>query len=216
LRGRENPKQIYDEIIDKRFGAVMTDLFTLNPRYERYELGVYPLEYETVYGIERHPLGRTLVSATFMMLMYTVLAKYDMAISGRASDSTLNLALIIALVIYAIWVIPTEIFTLLRTMKVKKSYARLIGSGILIEGQVYEIRIREQRVNYLESWLKKPANKGLYFVDFIYKFTSPEQRVVYGVQTVVRVYQDLYNQPPPPDGTPIRVLYADDNTHVML
>ncbi len=203
-------------LIGSRFGAAMTDFFTLNPRYKRYELGVYPLEYQTVYGVQRHRFGRTLVTAILLILMYTTLTKYDMGFTGRASDLLPNMLLIISLFVCAIWVIPTEIFSLIRTVRINKSYARLVHSGILIDGQIYEIRIREQKVSFLESWLNKSPTKGFYFVVFIYRFNSPEQKVVYGKQTVVRVYQNLIEQPLPLDGTAIRILYTDDNIHVML
>ncbi|MBI1279494.1 MAG: hypothetical protein GC179_15295 [Anaerolineaceae bacterium] len=139
-----------------------------------------------------------------------------MAVSGRPSTTALDSALTFALIVCAIWVIPTEIFSLVHTLRTNNAYTRLVRDGILINGQIFEIRVREQRPRLLGSWLNKPQEKGLYFVDYIYKFTSPDEHLIFGKQTIVRPYKYLNDQILPPDGTPIRVLYADNNTHVML
>lgn len=81
-------------------------------------------------------------------------------------------------------------------------YARLRSSGRVLMGEIVSAQNRavgRQRENVL-------------LVD--YRFTSPTGAVLHGRQRKYRL--DLRSQFPPEPGTPIRILYADDDAYVAL
>lgn len=196
----------------------MADFFTLNPRYERYELGVYPLEYQTVYGAKRWRLGGTSLRALLLVLMIAVLLKANSMNSGRRAFSPV-LADQIILIISAGAVLlagGAEVENLFHTLNSNKRYQNLVSNGILIDGQITRIQVQEAKAYVRDKYppFQLRELRDTYYIHVVYTFTSPDQQVISGEQT--RARNDLRDKPLPPVGTPIRVLYADDNTHVML
>ncbi len=197
-------------------GAAMNDFFTLNPRYERYELGVYPLEYETVYGAERLKLGSALLKGFFLILMMTALFKYASIKSLRfPMDSTVADSIILIIAVgTAILAFTTEIINFFHGLKMNKRYEQLVKSGMLLDGTIANIRVKEQRFSYRDKDFQMKEYRGTYYIVVTYTFTTPDQCLISAEQ--IRVRNDLRDKPLPPIGTPIRVLYTDENTHVML
>ncbi len=194
----------------------MTDFFTLNPRYERYELGVYPLEYQTVYGAERLKVGSALLKGFLFIVMMTALFKYASIQSLRFPiNPTLADGIILIIAgATALLACTTEIINFFHGLRMNKRYDLLIKNGVLLSGTIKNIYVKEQRFYYRDKNFQMKEYRGTYYIVVIYTFTTPDQRTITGEQ--IRIREDLRDKPLPPDGTPIRVLYADDNTHVML
>jgi hypothetical protein len=74
---------------------------------------------------------------------------------------------------------------------------RLQSGYLLLEGEIVSIDF-----------------KGSYRVKVKYQFTSPLQKPMTGTTTAYR--QDLKDAVLPPVGTPVAVLYADDQAHMVL
>jgi len=194
----------------------MTDFFTLNPRYERYELGVYPLEYQTVYGAERSPLGATLLKGLFLVGMMTALLKWASIQSLRFPiNPTLADGIILIIAgATALLACTTEIINFFHSLRMNKRYEQLVKTGVILNGTIANIRIKEQRFSYRDKDFQMKEYRGTYYIVVTYTFKTPDQRMISGEQ--IRIREDLRDRPLPPIGTPIRVLYADDHTHVML
>jgi hypothetical protein len=194
----------------------MSHFFTLNPRYERYELGVYPLEYKTVYGAERPLLGATLMRGTLFALFMSGLFKFA---SFRGVRNPINPTLADGIILItigatAILAITTEIINFFRTLRINRRYDQLVKNGALLEGEIINIREKEKIIQYRDNLFHQRELRGTYYVVVTYRFATPERQVVTGEQVHIR--EDLRDKSLPPTGTPIRVLYVDYNTHVML
>lgn len=85
----------------------------------------------------------------------------------------------------------------------KKIYPRLAQEGILLEGEITAIRGEERG--------KSVKN---YYVIVEYAFLSPGKHRLTGQVEAIR--GELQGKELPPIGTPVTILYADDNAHVML
>jgi hypothetical protein len=201
-----------------KLGAAMADFFTLNPRYERYELGVYPLEYQTVYGAKRWRLGGTAFRTLLVILLIASIVKLESMKKVRPLF-TPELADQIILIISAGAVLlagGAEVENFFHTLKSNKRYQNLVSNGILIDGQITRIQVQEAKAYVRDKYppFQLRELRDTYYIRVVYTFVSPDQQVISGEQT--RARNDLRDKPLPPVRTPIRVLYADDNTHVML
>ena len=188
----------------------MIEFFTLNSRYERYELGVYPLEYRTVYGAERFRVGGALARVFFMSVLTIISVKllnFAPVIEDKLIIVILSASVFIAL--------STEIDNVIHWSGSNKRYALLTQSGVLVDGIIANISVKEDRGHYYDSKsFEMREYRGTYYIVVSYAFMNARQRVVNGKQ--IREREDLRDKPLPPIGTAIRVLYADDDTHVML
>jgi hypothetical protein len=77
----------------------------------------------------------------------------------------------------------------------------LRGKGILLDGEIVEIDFREEI-------------RGGYYIKIIYNFLSPDSQIL--GQIIEKRRDDLKYKPLPQPGTPVTILYADDDCHIML
>lgn len=85
-------------------------------------------------------------------------------------------------------------------------YPVLRKTKLILEGHI--VAMKDSKDGHIQGRIR-----GAYCVEVEYNFIVNEQ-VLKGKQVHRR--EDLENKPLPPPGTPVRVLYADENTYVML
>src|SRR4051812_24373109 len=125
----------------------MAEFFTLNPRYERYELGVYPLEPRTVQGNKIPIFGLaaviTLVTAAALM-MFIVLDRTRGSrqhIDADTGVSIMTFAVKAGLIVLVI----VGSFSLILSARTNKRYERLVKNGRLLDGTITAIHVDELR-----------------------------------------------------------------------
>ncbi|MBA3870941.1 MAG: hypothetical protein H0X30_17500 [Anaerolineae bacterium] len=189
----------------------MTDFFTLNPRYERYELGVYPLEPRTVQGynipiLKLAPLITLFIVAALMLFIVLDATKG----SRQHIDADTGVIVItVAVKIGLIALVTVGPFSLIFSVRTNKRYKQLTTKGVLLNGTISAIYNEDVRY-----WTRSGEARGPNYIFVTYSFTSPNGHTLSGEQ--MRARDDLRDKPLLPVGTAIRVLYADDDTHVML
>lgn len=82
-------------------------------------------------------------------------------------------------------------------------YHTLKRKNIVIDGELIEVK--EEKVG---------RNKTEHNLNVTYRFQTPDGRILTRKQSKIR--NDLRSAKPPPIGSPVSVLYADDNAFVML
>ncbi len=112
-------------------GDAMDDFFLLNPRYKHYDLGVYPLEFETVYGDTHARLGAATWRAILFSALMTVLLKMVSLRGNRqvftpeVGDQLIKIVIVGALAL----AIGGEVIALFHTLQANKRYQKLIKNG---------------------------------------------------------------------------------------
>ena len=189
----------------------MTDFFTLNPRYERYELGVYPLEPRTVQNINIHPAGNIRYVVVGIAVLILILIISDSSnnsgeyIAYRTASGFIE---ILVKLVFISTVILGPI-GLIISRCTNKRYKQLTTKGVLLNGTISAIYNEDVRYWTRSGWVRAPN-----YIFVTYSFTSPNGNTLSGEQ--MRIRDDLRDKLLPPVGTPIRVLYADEDTYVML
>lgn len=185
----------------------MADYFTLDPYYERYELGVVAMEYKTVYGRPTEPTAIALAACAIGLLVALGFI-YFRTRSAVLSDTAIVwlLGIGIGVPLFAVsmgW----RLWLYLRT---RHKLRKLRLTGILLNGILLGFEIIQ--IRYRSSFNRSPD--PLPFAQVIYQFTTLDNQQLRGEQRRV-LYED-WKRPIPTAGTPIRVLYADPETYVML
>lgn len=128
--------------------------------------------------------------------------------SARITGETLifnNLCGISFLLIFAAVMIRYFIWDIRAFLSARPKYKLLTKSSAILHGTIFSIiDITNIRFN---------ARLRGHYVEVEYQFRLYD-RTFYGTQTKLR--NDLSNKPFPSPGTPVRILYADENTYVML
>lgn len=115
-------------------------------------------------------------------------------------------------ILYGLFFVAAALFILMATALVTSlpamarapsRYQRLVDHGLLLDGEI--VRARHQIVI---------SRSSTYAIRVVYRFTTPQGRVLKGSQW--RDREDLRGRAFPPAGTPVRILYADDHAYRML
>jgi hypothetical protein len=128
-------------------------------------------------------------------------------LSTRTTGDTLifnNLCGISFLLIFAAVMIRYFIRDIRAFLRARPKYERLTKSSAIVSGTIFSI---------MDSTKTGVGRTRNHYVEVEYRF-SVYERNFYGTQTKLR--NDLSNKPLPPPGTPVRILYADENTYIML
>jgi hypothetical protein len=122
---------------------------------------------------------------------------YEPSLGTRLKDS-----LLVGFILFIVW--GSVVFTLaiIKYTIDKRRFRRLWQHGILRDGEI--IAAKSKLVGRASS----------YYAVITYRFQTPKGHTLTGKQS--RHREDLRHTGLPPVGTPIYVLYADDDTHVML
>ena len=217
-----------------RISETMAEYFTLDPTYEHYEFGDVKLAFRTVYN--EGNLGRFysygfVVSAIALVFAVSILPVQGISAGQRSGQSgvfVVWLSIEVSLIVYAIF----RIWAHFRRIQSKLEY--LQKTGVLIEGTLLSCTL-----NTKPAYWRGDIEKRYLTVN--YHFMAPDQRSRYGRQ--IRILDQMWGKessPPgtpvrykwahelainqadtalpslPARGTPIRVLYADPETYVML
>ena len=195
--------------------------FLMNPTYSRYELGV--VELDPRIAAQRSPPAVSVKTARTWagVLGFLVIILYMLATS-RAESKTERLELSLELTVNMITALVPILLAALILNRLRPSvrqrrseYQRLRHSWRIVDGELVSLEWRGG--DY--SWYNYLRRREETWVDNLiiaqYKFVSPSTgRVLTG--WVKRERSDLKGSQLPPAGTRIRVLYADDEAHVML
>lgn len=97
---------------------------------------------------------------------------------------------------------------------IHRVYQRLRLTRTVIDGELISLEWRGYDYSYRDRMFKKYTVID-YVITASYQFVSPTTgNVITG--RIQRERRDLQRVPLPPPGTPVRVLYADDEAHMML
>ncbi|MBA3873181.1 MAG: hypothetical protein H0X30_28950 [Anaerolineae bacterium] len=88
-------------------------------------------------------------------------------------------------------------------LQARPKYARLKEKSLIIDGKISNV----SKAGGL--W----QSRGGYYIEVCYEFWNDRQ-ILRGIQ--IKRRDDLRSKPLPESGTPVRVLYADENTYVIL
>ncbi|MBX3081467.1 MAG: hypothetical protein KF716_07500 [Anaerolineae bacterium] len=188
----------------------MAEYFTLDPYYERYELGIVQMEYKTVYGRPIEPnavLLATCVVGLIFGLLFVYFIQQKQTISANAVGWILGGTTFVPLLVIALgW----RMWLWLRTRNKVRKLRRV---GILLDGMLLSFEIirpiTPRRFAY-KIYAPDPPP----YAKVAYQFTTPSNQQLHGEQR--RLLFTDWKRPIPSQGTPIRVLYADPETYVML
>lgn len=204
--------------------------FHLNPRYSRYELGVVELDRRSVMPIVKARPSPLLTFRTkpdlAMMLLYfgalmLIVCPLSLLINGGFPafrrfdlfDHAGEIALVCLLGIVAAYFV-----SLPQRRRQQWIYRRLEKTRRLIDGTLIEAAWRSEDFTYYQFERSYGWRERQYIETVLvarYQFVSPSSgQLLKGSTEWER--RDLKGKPLPPPGTPIRVLYADDETHMML
>ncbi len=185
--------------------------FLMNPRYSRYELGVVELEWDAVYDARFWQIGYLLLGAFFLLLFtLPVLAIWWIVLDYRPdlSFSSMGAGFFVMLLLLSL-VLASGYYALFHALRqryvARRRFRRLRQTHRVITGEIIESD-GALYTGYGES--------SAYHIMVRYQFQSPSGATLAGRQQ--RRREDLRGQPIPPSGTPVRVLYADDDVYVML
>lgn len=185
--------------------------FLMNPRYSRYELGGVDLEWDAVYDARFWQIGYLLLGAFFLLLftlpvlaIWWVVLEYrpDLSFSSMGAGFFVMLLLINLVLVsgyYALFHALRQRYTARRRFRRLQQTHRVITGEIVASDGVLH-------TGYGES--------SAYHLMVQYQFQSSSGTTLTGRQQ--RRREDLRGQSIPPPGTPVRVLYADDDAYVML
>ncbi len=197
---------------------MVSDFFLLNPRYENYDLGMYALEFQTVYGDTHARLGSATGRAILFSVLMTFVLKLGSLRGGQLFTPEVVDQLIKIVIVGAFALaIGGEAIALFHTVQANRRYQKLIKNGKLLTGQLIKAEAKETEVYHYPRFyplVPKVQLSGTYFIEVRYQLISPDQLKLYGTQTMTR--EDFRDKPMPVAGTPVRVLYADETTHIML
>lgn len=186
------------------------DVFILNPRYEGYPDSGTPhyhtLKFETVANVSNEAQWQALVPflivccGLFLCLLTTPLLAFTPPNAG--SPSFIGMLIVLAFVVVNALRYGTSGFR--QTRKERRQnrvrYQRLLNGSQVLSGEVVGMVCR-----------LVPTGRGQAFETVAhYQFVNPQGEIRTGMQ-----YTSRRRQPVPP-GTPIRVLYADDDAYVLL
>lgn len=186
------------------------DVFILNPRYEGYPDSGTPhyhtLKFETVANVSNESQWQALVPflivccGLFLCLLTTPLLAFTLPAVG-SPGFIIVLILLILLAVSALRY-GTKGFRQLGKLRHQNRvrYQRLLNGSQVLSGEVVGMVCR-----------LVPTGRGQAFETVAhYQFVNPQGEIRTGMQ-----YTSRRRQPVPP-GTPIRVLYADDDAYVLL
>ncbi|MFN8531421.1 MAG: hypothetical protein U0670_22685 [Anaerolineae bacterium] len=204
--------------------------FHLNPRYSRYELGIVELDRRSVMPIvkarpssllrfrTKPHLATTLLYFGAVMLIVcplSVLINSVFPVSKRFDffDHVGEFTLVCLLLLIVAYVVSMP-----QRQKWQRIYRRLEKTRRVIDGTLIEAVWRSEDFTYYQfeksyGWRERQYLETVLVAH--YEFVSPtsDQRLRGSTEWE---RPDLKGKPLPPPGTPIRVLYADDETHIML
>jgi hypothetical protein len=198
----------------------MTEYFTLNPRYERYELGIAELQRESffpLYIYEDPSEGNHILGVVFIIGMVVIFGFFGGPLSSDPRQFFIMFGLLAAVLVFL------GIVTRVLSTPARRRFERLKKQGVLLEGMIerpyYKLSKSTRRNKYgsiMSITWTRTLNVG-------YTFVTPSGRRLTGIQSHVidRHYNHvdelaLLNEPVPAKDTPIRVLYLDEQTYIML
>ncbi len=193
--------------------------FLLNPLYSRYELGFARLDNEVLrYWAFPDINPESMKSWSWIAVAFIVLV---MLFTTRADTKAESFALLFdfgvkTLVILSIglgaWILLNRMRPKVR--RIHRLYQRLRLTRTVIDGELISLEWRGYDYSYRDRMFRKYTVID-YVITARYQFVSPTTgNVITG--RVQRKRRDLKRVPLPPLGTPVRVLYADDEAHMML
>ncbi|MBX3081468.1 MAG: hypothetical protein KF716_07505 [Anaerolineae bacterium] len=210
---------------------MMAEYFTLDPRYKHYEYGGVKLAFKTVYNeayLERFDIFNLSFLALVAGVTFISFAQLDSSAGQKLNIFTIGIGVVFIAITFGI------IMKISRYVETLNKVKRLQYAGTLIDGTLISC-VRNTKHPY---WRGDTMRK---YLSVRYEFTAPDQQHLLGTQ--IRILDEMWgkvpaspgtpvryrwthelaiNQPTTgtflfqPKGTPIRVLYADPETYVML
>jgi hypothetical protein len=200
----------------------MTDIppygrrFLLDPQYAGFEMQKLPLKRETIFGRVKRPPNALIIEGILALLygilMFAVvgilfgdlLQNVRLWLSGDDTQVTLTtLSPLILCLVFSFWggrMAWRGICDLRRFISTQALYRRYLRESKLITGEIVSCEKR-----YEDS-------RNVVYVTL--QFTAPNQNVLTGTQSKER--EDSLVNPLPPPGTPVTVVYVDDQNYVIL
>lgn len=205
------------------------DYFTLNPKYERYELGIAELQRETFFPFETIAKGVDLPGGTAgilgiigsigIFIIIFAIGQPSKQVGFRGSFVGMVIASLVLLVVLRI------VYDLARKPE-ERRFNRLKQQGVLTDGKVTRAWYDLEKL--VEPNAMRVGSSGSIrwrrTLNVSYHFRTPEGHRLTGLQShfIDNHYgrdidrDALLNEPVPARDTPIRILYLDEMTYVML
>lgn len=208
----------------------MAEYFTLDPRYKHYEYGGVKLAFKTVYNedyLNQSNSPWLVVNALMLGAALIIILARAVSVgrgSGQVGLFVVGICIGLGLILYVIFRIW------MHNRQVRRRLERLQNAGVLLDGTLLRCSLETK----LPQWRGESLQK---YLRASYQFTAPNQQKKHGTQirmldtmslklppsTPVRYMtmnemrvDDPIKASLPTRGTPIRVLYADPETYVML
>jgi hypothetical protein len=195
---------------------MQTDHFVLDQRYLRFQPGITEIAPETVRQMKTGDevwlnIAAIVISGT---IFFFIGLSVQNPLQGFPGGAIYYIILLFSL--YGLYRLLVFLLWKLRPSPAK----RLNEDGLLVEGRLvrawYEVK-KESLSSLADRSFTRTLNAN-------YTFRTPMGHELSGKQVAKEtVYanslndkQFLLNAPLPPNGTPVYVLYADDNNYVML
>ena len=197
-------------------GKIETPYFYLNPRYERYELGYAELQFKSLPdAFPKVPQNTKVNPILFIPVLFVILL---IGLAFVTADSMLELILVSAAILIGFILVMQGIFSP-QTYATREKFQRLRQTKQILDGELIKCYWRGYDYTFT-SWSLLESRTHTtrdYVVLADYKFVSPESgQLLTGTTAWEHRDWDTQKVELPPPGTPVRVLYADDDAHLML
>jgi hypothetical protein len=155
----------------------------------------------TDINCEAFPIGQAL-KAKYLPQEPWLLRITEASANATGWDTTFNYLLIVGMILFFGFGVVYFVMTLINYFIAKLHHSHLSKNSTLLDGQI---------INAKSAIRDKP---GYYYLDVTFTFQAPNGQNLKRKQSNKR--EDLRGKPLPEIGTPVRILYADDNAYVML
>lgn len=185
--------------------------FLMNPNYARYEIGAVDLQWDAVYDARFWRMGHLAVGA-ILLLAFTLpfVAALSIVVSTLEDLTERGMHVpFFALLIIMGGLLLSGYYALFHALRrrnaARRRFRALQETHQLVQGKLVDCSGSTEAGLGIQSG---------FYVYTDYRFYSPTGKTLTGQQKKRR--DDLHKQALPTPGTPVRVLYADDDAYVML